>query len=211
MATEPLDQRLQRLASLPQPTPWQRRRNFLIAHHHPILGAIGLLVLLLQWRAGIPPRDVSHLLDPLVAAGLLLIAAGLGLRSWGAGVLFKSKTLATTGPYRLCRHPLYLGSLLLMAGFSLLVTPPQLAWLFLVPYLVIHLFRLQREEEVMAAKFGVAWARYAAEVPRLVPFRLPSGLGSHWSFAQWRRNHEYRAVAGAVLVLALLLLWREWL
>src|SRR5262249_48018911 len=122
----------------------------------------------------------------------------------------KSKSLATTGPYRLCRHPLYLGSLALMTGFCLLAVPPRLAWLFLVPYVVIHLFRLQREEEVMADKFGAAWKRYVASVPQLIPLHLPSGLGSHWSFAQWRRNHEYRAVACTVLVLTGLACWRGW-
>ncbi|HZD65289.1 MAG TPA: isoprenylcysteine carboxylmethyltransferase family protein, partial [Acidimicrobiales bacterium] len=61
--------------------------------------------------------------------GLATEAAGLGLRTWAMGTLGAaySRTLRTTwdhrvvdrGPYRLVRHPGYLGSLLLWTGFAL--------------------------------------------------------------------------------------------
>src|SRR5579864_8294244 len=53
--------------------------------------------------------------------GLLLGAAialtGLLLRAAGAGHLAKNQRLATSGPYRHLRHPLYLGSTLAGVGF----------------------------------------------------------------------------------------------
>ena len=66
---------------------------------------------------------VGALRDLLGSGGLGTLAsgaailAGLFLRSWAAGTIRKWERLATTGPYACVRHPLYLGSILLMLGF----------------------------------------------------------------------------------------------
>jgi protein-S-isoprenylcysteine O-methyltransferase Ste14 len=75
---------------------------------------------------GVPARRLPRA-SKLV--GLALQAGGLALRFWSMRTLgdFYSRTLRTqeeqrvveTGPYRLVRHPGYLGSLLIWAGFAL--------------------------------------------------------------------------------------------
>ena len=42
--------------------------------------------------------------------GLLVAAAGEGVRIWAAGHLEKSREVTRSGPYRWMRHPLYAGS-----------------------------------------------------------------------------------------------------
>ena len=53
-----------------------------------------------------------------LAAGAALAAVGEGLRIWAAGHLEKGREVTASGPYRLSRHPLYLGSTLIALGFA---------------------------------------------------------------------------------------------
>jgi protein-S-isoprenylcysteine O-methyltransferase Ste14 len=74
----------------------------------------------------IPGRRLPKVAQPL---GLALQAGGLALRVWSMRTLgaFYSRTLRTeedqkvvdTGPYRLVRHPGYLGSVMIWTGFAL--------------------------------------------------------------------------------------------
>ncbi|MGQ9649627.1 MAG: methyltransferase family protein [Phycisphaerae bacterium] len=104
-------------------------------------------------------------------AGYLLLLLGLGIRMWS--ILFiggrKSRELVTEGPYSLCRHPLYVGTLLLSLGAALsfenlimLVT----GILFIVP---IHAVIARLEEQRLAELFGDRYAEYARRVPRFLP------------------------------------------
>lgn len=36
-----------------------------------------------------------------------LVLAGVGIRMWASGVIMKNRELATSGPYRYVRHPLF--------------------------------------------------------------------------------------------------------
>src|SRR6478609_1801024 len=78
------------------------------------VGLLAALLLLDGFVFNGNPRNVTNATDPFVAIGELLILCGLLIRAWAAGTLKKQKQLATTGPYALVRHPLYLGSVLMM-------------------------------------------------------------------------------------------------
>jgi hypothetical protein len=69
--------------------------------------------------------------------GMPLVALGTAVRMWAAGVIFKNQVLATTGPYAYVRHPLYVGNILVLAGFgvaSALWWAPPLFVAFLIFY-----------------------------------------------------------------------------
>src|SRR5713226_8830752 len=53
----------------------------------------------------------------LLAGGLLLLP-GLVLRGLASGHVQKDRMLTTSGPYGYTRNPLYLGSLVMAAGFA---------------------------------------------------------------------------------------------
>ncbi len=55
----------------------------------------------------------------LVIIGLAVAAFGQVFRIYAAGFIHKNKQLASTGPYALVRHPLYLGNFLILFGFAL--------------------------------------------------------------------------------------------
>jgi protein-S-isoprenylcysteine O-methyltransferase Ste14 len=157
---------------------------------------------------GSRPHDTGNFHDPAAMTGLIAVLLGLTIRSWAAGVINKSKVLATTGPYRLCRHPLYLGSLLMMFGFCVLVGSLVDVCIVFGPVLGIYLLTMQREERRLAERHGAAWSDYAAVAPQFFPYRLAIDLRSDWSLAQWVNNREYKAALTATGALVLLHLWR---
>ena len=52
------------------------------------------------------------------AWSLFLVLPGLWLRAYASGYVKKNRELTTTGPYAHTRNPLYLGSILMAAGFA---------------------------------------------------------------------------------------------
>jgi protein-S-isoprenylcysteine O-methyltransferase Ste14 len=157
------------------------------------------------------PRDLFNLADPLVVPGLLLIVAGLLVRSWAAGTLRKRQQLATTGPYAWVRNPLYAGSFLMMIGFGLLVQDALALWIVVGPIAWLYWQAVQCEERNLNRLFPEQWPPYAASVPRFFPRRLMLPRTIDWSLAQWLRNSEYQAWGGSLLALAGIKLWQMWL
>lgn len=157
------------------------------------------------------PRNLTSLADPLVAPALLLIVAGLLVRSWAAGTLRKRQQLATTGPYAWVRNPLYVGSFLMMVGFGTLMRDALALWIVIGPVAWLYWHAVQSEERNLARLFPNDWPRYTASVPRFVPRRLIWPRATDWSLAQWVRNSEYQAWLGSALALAAIALWQAWL
>lgn len=158
--------------------------------------------------AGTSPRDTGNFDDPLAMTGLIAVLMGMAVRSWAAGVIHKSKVLATTGPYRICRHPLYLGSLLMMFGFCVLFGNLLDACVVFGPILGIYLLTIQREERRLAERHGMAWVHYSALTPQFFPYRPSLELGDGWSLAQWVDNREYKAALTSTAALLALHFWR---
>jgi protein-S-isoprenylcysteine O-methyltransferase Ste14 len=113
--------------------------------------------------------------DGLVLAGDLLATAGLAYSVWGLAYLRRSfsiipeaRRLVTGGPYRLSRHPVYLGEVATAIGINLATGgwPTALA----VAYFVIcELLRMRWEEGVLASAFPDEYPAYARRVPRYLP------------------------------------------
>ena len=119
---------------------------------------------LLGWE-GNPHLNALHLLSDLfIFCGFVLVAEGWRVLHAAQ----RSHSLATTGPYRVVRHPQYAGFILIMLGF--LLQWPTLLTLAMFPLLVWRYVRLAlREEQAALADFGDAYARYAAVTPAFVP------------------------------------------
>lgn len=145
-----------------------------------------------------------------LAVGFVLGAAGLAVRAYASGHIRKNDELAIAGPYRFCRNPLYLGSLLLAAGFLVAAARWPLAVLALALFVGVYLPVIRREERYLAERFGPAFDAYAHRVPRLWP-RWPSTAappGASFSWRLYRRHREYQALAGFLgLFLVLVLKW----
>jgi protein-S-isoprenylcysteine O-methyltransferase Ste14 len=113
----------------------------------------------------------SNLLRPnlCVVVGLLLIGIGVALRLAAYGNLHKKNVLATTGVYSLCRHPLYLGSILLTYGFCLVLDDAENYVLATAYFLVFYPLTIIWEEARLAERYGAAHEPYRRETPLLIP------------------------------------------
>jgi protein-S-isoprenylcysteine O-methyltransferase Ste14 len=161
--------------------PWRTLARWRV----PLGYALGLLAF---WLAD--PTSLS------LALGAVVGAAGEAVRIWAAGHLEKGREVTTSGPYALTRHPLYLGSSLLGAGFAIAARSLAVAAIVFA-YLAVTIFAAVRSEEAhLTEKFGGTYPAYREGRAGPVPRRF--------SAARAWRNREYRALLGFAAVLALL-------
>ncbi|PYS62226.1 MAG: hypothetical protein DMF74_14030 [Acidobacteria bacterium] len=128
------------------------------------------------------PRD-QHRRDPgagtyLVSfAGSLVIAGGAALvvsalvyfRSWRfRATVDKSHQLATGGPFRILRHPIYMGLNLLALG-SALWMPTAIVWAAFVLMAIGSDLRARAEETVLKQAFGPSYREYCVRTRRFIP------------------------------------------
>jgi len=130
--------------------------------------------------------------------GGAIAVAGEAVRVWASGHLEKSREVTRSGPYKLVRHPLYLGSAIIGVGFMIAVRNPWVAALVTAYLGTTYLAAMRSEEGHLDEKFDGAYAAYrdgrSAPVER------------SFSWARLRANEEYRAIAGLAIGLGLLYL-----
>ncbi len=165
--------------------------------------------------------------------GLVPVAAGVAVRTWGTGHLVKNDRFTVTGPYAYVRHPLYLGTILIAIGFATMLggVATLLVLMFILPWFGLRYFpRKERAEgERLHARYGDAFARYRDQVPalwpRLRPFALApaaAGVGAageapsggeervRWSAACYDANNEQGTLLAIVLGVACIALRITW-
>ena len=146
-----------------------------------------------------------------VAWSLVLVLPGLWLRGYASGYVKKNAELTQTGPYAHTRNPLYLGSMLIAAGFAVALMSWPLAVVLAAGFAAIYVPVIAGEEKFLRATFS-DFEEYCRRVPRVIP-RLTPGRksgeeagGGAFSLALYLKHHEYNAAIGAAL-LYLCLLW----
>ncbi len=147
-----------------------------------IHGDMGQLVLLFVFIA-VWALDSFHLGYTLIPAALFplwvrgplaaaLIIIALWLARAGLNMVFgevrKEPHVITRGVFSIVRHPVYLGAILIYAGFVALT----LSLLSLIVWLVIvgFYFVISRlEEAILLRRFGREYTKYQERVPMLFP------------------------------------------
>jgi protein-S-isoprenylcysteine O-methyltransferase Ste14 len=117
----------------------------------------------------IVPTAISILGDALIVAGFLIVFAVFRENSFAAATIEvgAGQSVVSTGPYRIVRHPMYAGALVLLDGVPLALG----SWwglLVVIPMAAVIVWRLVNEE-------------------RFLTERLPG-------YADYRRNVRYRLV-----------------
>lgn len=163
-----------------------------------------LLAAVVLWLA----RPTLHSILLGAAVGLV----GLCIRAYAAGYLQKQEVLTVTGPYAYTRNPLYFGSSILALGAATAMHSLWAAALMLGYFVLVYTLVMRREEIELRQRHGVSFDAYARSVPlffpQIVPLRELGVSQTSFSLAQYRKNREYRAAAGfLLLLLVLVVIW----
>jgi protein-S-isoprenylcysteine O-methyltransferase Ste14 len=111
-------------------------------------------------------------------AGAIAFASGIALYRWGAAWLGDAVSpfvtphpdgrLVTGGPYRLVRHPMYLGQLLIAFGAPATLGC-RVAFALSFAAAIVLVIRMRLEEDALARTY-VDFGGYRARSKRLLPF-----------------------------------------
>ena len=118
-------------------------------------------------------------LDWPFVVGIVLIAAGIGLRAWSIASLGRffqyrirvqpGHQVVTRGPYRYVRHPSYTGIALVLAGIALACDDVWALPVVVVLGGVGLYVRIRAEERQLTKALGAEYEQFAAGRKRLVP------------------------------------------
>jgi protein-S-isoprenylcysteine O-methyltransferase Ste14 len=138
--------------------------------------------------------------------GALVMLSGLLLRALASGHVQKDKQLTTSGPYAYTRNPLYLGSLMLAAGFAIAARNWWIVAVMALLFSLIYVPVISGEESYLRRTFP-EYDGYARHVPRMLPrFTAYRGEKSSYSSARFWKHREYQASLGCAVMLAILIM-----
>jgi protein-S-isoprenylcysteine O-methyltransferase Ste14 len=123
-------------------------------------------------RAALPLALSGSLLALTGAALVLRSRAALG-PAWSFVPMADQETgLVTSGPYRLVRHPIYLGLALLAMGEALAFSSCPAFLIVLFGILPTFVWRARAEEKVLDRAFGERYAVYRQRTRLIIPHLL---------------------------------------
>lgn len=141
----------------------------------PVVAAVAASIMLAISRLA------PQLALPLaVRWGIAVILLMLGLAVSIAGVLVfrrarttlnptrpdEASALVSSGIYQMTRNPMYLGLLLVLAGWSALLASVWALWIVAGFVLYMNRFQIKPEERVLSQLFGDEYTAYKARVRR---------------------------------------------
>lgn len=138
------------------------------------------IVCALLWR-DLPVHPSQPVRAGLLTFGVIVGVGGLrlyvsGRRALGAmynvssvlgSELYAHHHLVTGGPYRIVRHPMYVG--LAMIGLGGLALYRTWTFVFVIAALAGAVVKARREDTLLAVEFGGEFERYRAQVPGWFP------------------------------------------
>ena len=190
------------------PSDWMSRWQKIARRIRVPLGFLTAAVYLFElWQRAPKPLAIGF--------SLLLVLPGLWLRGYAAGYVKKNRELTQTGPYAHTRNPLYLGSILIAAGFALALLSWIVAIMLAAMFLIIYVPVIASEERFLRSNF-VDFDAYCRRVPRLLPrltAAVPAGSETEvstgkFSLDLYLKHREYNAAIGAALLYFSLLFLR---
>lgn len=145
-------------------------------HISRIISIIFLLVILFtssKWEG------ISLLGDVFFLIGCILVGIGSLGRLWCSLYIagYKNNTLVTLGPYSISRNPLYLFSMIGVAGVGFATETLLIPFALVVSFLVYYPMVIKGEENRLLEIHGEQFKAYRSETPRFLPklslFREP--------------------------------------
>jgi protein-S-isoprenylcysteine O-methyltransferase Ste14 len=139
---------------------------------------------MISWVAGIwlayTPYGAMRPAVPLQAAGLVLMALGILLRSLAIAQRGRFHTpnvavlvgyrVVDRGLYRYIRHPSYLGALIAFFGWGLALGNWLSLLIIMALSIIVYLYRIHDEEAALTTSLHEEYRNYCRRTKRLIPF-----------------------------------------
>lgn len=132
------------------------------------------IILSLVMHLILPIGIVIH--PPLTYIGLAVIVAGVGLNVSAVGHLKRKRTtltfgersrvLATEGPYRISRNPIYLSGVILLLGVAVFLGSLTTFVFPVILFLLLDRIHIPDEEIQLEKEFGAEYLSYKRAVRR---------------------------------------------
>jgi protein-S-isoprenylcysteine O-methyltransferase Ste14 len=157
----------------------QRMETPLTGASYRILLVLGIILIAVP-RSPLPLLNLTlwPLTPPIVAAGVVLTAAGLAFAVWarihlgkywsGRVTLKVDHRVIQTGPYAWVRHPIYSGIILALLGTTITLSTLHASIGFVLMF-ISFVRKLQIEENWLRSHFGEEYERYQKRVKALIP------------------------------------------
>lgn len=131
----------------------------------------------IEWANNFPAYESN---DTITIIGLCMIVLGIIIRVWAILTLGKyftatvvvqqKQTLITSGPYKIVRHPSYLGAFLSIVGCAVFLD----AYISIIVATVLmcscYVVRIHAEEKALVQYFGNEYVQFSQKTKRLFPF-----------------------------------------
>ena len=142
--------------------------------------AVALLVAIAMWLAAYGSGAPAFALPGRRAITIALAVLGIAISVAGVVSFRRARTtvnptrpdaassLVVTGIYRLTRNPMYLGLLLVLAGWAIYLSNAVTFVGPLLFLLYINRFQIVPEERALAARFGLAFDDYRRRTRRWI-------------------------------------------
>ncbi len=182
----------------------------------PII-AIALLAAFEPGRSRTTSREV--LIDliglALAGAGQVIHVATLGtawIRRGGHNNKVHADQLVTSGWYKHCRNPIYIGNLLIVVGLLIMLNNFSVFVIVLAGVLISYHAIVVTEEKYLIQRFGIEYRSYCQRVPRWRPILKDLSMTArstpiHW---RWAITKAYTSAYSWVLMTVLILTYKAW-
>lgn len=142
-----------------------------------VAASVSIVSANVEWATNYPAHESNTAITIL---GFCMIVIGIIIRVWSirtlgkyftATVLLQQKqTLITSGPYRIVRHPSYLGAFLSIVGCAVFLNA-YISILVAAAFMCTsYIVRIRAEEKVMIQYFGNEYIEFSKKTRRLFPF-----------------------------------------
>ena len=144
---------------------------FFIKYRIKITQFLGTILLLLILFSHKNLEDISAIADIIFFCGITLVGIGTIGRIWCALYIsgYKDRILIQSGPYSICRHPLYFFSLLGGLGIGLATETFTIPVIILIGFILFYPLLMDHEEKSLSKTFGREFQSYFQRTPKFFP------------------------------------------
>lgn len=141
------------------------------------MSLISTIIPILDWSYF---SGASHSNTAATVVGFIVLWTGVLLRNYSIKLLGKHFTptiqlqknhlLITSGPYKVIRHPSYLGALLAIVGIAIFLNSLIGVIAAIVAMMIAYTVRISAEERVLSGLFGEVYTDYQKSTKKLIPY-----------------------------------------